>query len=68
MGFECVLCGQREIWSFESIVRPKVCLECIKKSASWKCKEIAEHRRLQKIFNENEKTTTTRLKRLHLLN
>ena len=28
MGFDCIYCGEREIWAFESRTRPRVCWEC----------------------------------------
>ena len=28
MGFDCLLCGEREIWAFESEDLPRVCKDC----------------------------------------
>ena len=30
MGFDCIVCGEREIWAFES-VEPRVCEDCYKR-------------------------------------
>jgi hypothetical protein len=28
MGFDCLLCGEREIWAFEGKKVPRVCQDC----------------------------------------
>jgi len=33
MGFNCIVCNQREIWDFETT--PDVCLDCFMKKDDW---------------------------------
>ena len=37
MGFDCKLCGEREIWAFESDL-PRICEDCYKELIE--CREI----------------------------
>jgi len=43
MGFNCLTCGKREVWAFESPTHPKHCWDCHRKL--WpETKEMRKHR------------------------
>jgi hypothetical protein len=46
MGFNCIQCGEREIWTHETL--PHLCLDCFLKQSNWQDKYPAMPLALQR--------------------
>ncbi len=57
MGFNCIECGDREIWSFETL--PNICMKCFKNNHDWPKKikflPIEIQKRIRRYDNNNKK-------------